>query len=187
MVHQIEQQSDGTLSVRAPKTVLAPFSWFRPLSPKPVLGTWAIGERVFSVDSVGRCADLLLGMMPDECLVEANAVYKPGTASFGLLLRADEALDRYYQVRLEPANQRMVIDRWPRPGDQPFMLERPLAMRPGRAVRLQALVDGTCLVVYANEQVTLSCRLYNQRPGHLGLFVHEGDVCFQEVAIRCRE
>jgi beta-fructofuranosidase len=103
-----------------------------------------------------------------------------------LLLRADEALERYYQVRLEPARQRMVVDRWPRPGDQPYLLERSLAMQPGQPVVLRAIVDGTCLVVYANEQVALSCRMYAHRSGHLGLFVAEGEARFDKLALRVR-
>ena len=66
------------------------------------------------------------------------------------------------------------------------MLERPLAMRPGQAIRLRAIVDGTCLVVYANEQVALSCRMYAHRVGNLGLFVTEGAARFQGLALRTR-
>jgi len=186
VVHQIEQQADGSLSVHAPETVLRPFLRFQPLIPKPALGSWTVGERAISTTSVGRCAALTLGPMPEECLVETKVTYEQGTASCGLLLRADEALEHYYQLRLEPANRRLVIDRWPRPGDQPFMLERPLAMMPGQAIRLQAIVDGTCLVVYANEQIALSCRLYNHRVGNLGLFVNEGAAHFENVVLKVR-
>ena len=186
VVHHLEQQADGTLSVHAPETMLSPFSRVQHLAPKPLLGPWTVGGEAIATASVGRCAALTLGPMPEECLIEASILYEQGTAGCGLLLRADEALDHYYQVRLEPANQRLVIDRWPRPGDQPFMLERPLAMRPGQAVRLRVIVDGTCLVVYADEQVALSCRMYAQRVGNLGLFVTEGAARFERLALKVR-
>lgn len=64
------------------------------------------------------------------------------------------------------------------------MLERPLAIRPGRAVHLQAFADGTCLVVYADRQVALSCRMYDRASGQAGLFVTEGAAEFTGVSIR---
>jgi beta-fructofuranosidase len=127
---------------------------------------------------VSRFSALGLGAMPDECLIETDVTFAQSTAACGLLLRADATLDTYYQVRLEPANQRLVIDRWPRGGDQPFMLERPLPMQSGQPVRLRLFADGTNLVVHANDLVALSCRMYNHRQGQAGLFVTEGEARF---------
>lgn len=186
VVHELEQQPGGVLTVRAPESVLASFLQAQRLAPKPKLGTWDVGDRAISTDAVGRCAALTLGPMPDECLIEASLTYKAGTLACGLLLRADEALDAYYQVRLEPASRRIVVDRWPRPGDQPFMLERPLEIRPNVPVKLQVIADGTCLVIYANDQVALSCRMYEHRVGNLGLFVNEGQASFTDLAMRTR-
>jgi beta-fructofuranosidase len=186
VVHQLEQQPDGALTVHAPLTVLAAFASPVELAPRAVLGQWTADRGGAATSAVSRCAAMTLGAMPDECLVEAAISFNRGTAACGLLLRADEALERYYQVRLEPARQRMVVDRWPRPGDQPYLLERSLAMQPGQPVVLRAIVDGTCLVVYANEQVALSCRMYAHRSGHLGLFVAEGEARFDKLALRVR-
>ena len=185
VTHQVIQRTDGTLAVRPPATVLAPFVKPITLTPRAVLGQWHT-EGAFSADAVGRFSAATLAAMPDECLIQAEITYAPGTASCGLLLRADDTLDTYYQVRLEPAAQRMVIDRWPRPGDQPFILERPLAMQPDRPVRLRVLVDGTCLVVYADDEVALCCRMYEHRTGALGLFVTEGAARFGKVTLSTR-
>jgi len=45
------------------------------------------------------------------------------------------------------------------------MVERPLEMRPGKTVTLRAIADGTCPVVYANDQTALSARQNNSCPG----------------------
>ena len=131
---------------------------------------------------------MTLGEMPETCRVSLELSYEAGTASCGVFLRADADLESYYQVRVEPANQRLVIDRWPRPGDQPFMLERPLRTEPGEPVSLEIVVDGSCLVVYAGssdgrERIALSCRMYDLPRGELGLFVAEGEVRFANVAL----
>ena len=185
VVHQLAQRSDGTLAVRPPAPVLAPFVQPLTLTPQPVLGTWNLGDALCA-DATGRLSALSLVSLPDECLVRASITFEPGTAACGLLLRADDALDSYYQLRLEPAAQRMVIDRWPRPGDQPFMLERPLALAPQQPVHLTVLVDGTCLVVYADDEVALCCRMYEHRTGALGLFVSEGAARFDNLIVSTR-
>jgi beta-fructofuranosidase len=186
VVHELVQQPYGTLAVRPPESVLAPFVHPVPLAPRPVLGEWDVNGERMATRSAGRFSALTLGELPQECLVEAEVTCASGTANLGLLLRADAALEGYYQVRLEPNRQRLVFDCWPRPGDQPFVIERPLAMRAGEPVRLQVLVDGTCVVVYADERVALSCRMYDHRQGQLGLFVSEGEARFEAVRVKVR-
>ncbi len=186
VVHEVMQQPDGTLRVRVPDTVPALFRKSIAPAPQPVLGTWKSVDNIFTAPAVGRYSALRWGLLPDECLVKAQVTCQPGTVSAGLLLRADETLDSYYQVRLDPANARLVIDRWPRPGDQPFMLECPLAITPGVPVSLRLLVDGTNLVVYANDRVALSCRMYDLHGAYAGLFVTEGEAIFARVSVKVK-
>ena len=186
VVHQIAQQPDGTLVAQPPKTVLDAFGQDERLSPSPVLGEWSVEGDAFALSSIGRFSGLTLGRMPETCRVSLELSYKAGTGSCGVLLRADPDLESYYQVRVEPANRRLVVDRWPRPGDQPFMLERRLHTEPGQPIALDILVDGSCLVVYAQalvERIALSCRMYDHPSGELGLFVAEGGVRFEKVGI----
>ena len=186
VVHEIVPHPNGALTVRAPETVLAAFSTDLPLEPRPVLGPWWVQERACGVNSLGRFSVAKLGAMPEECLIETEVTFSHGTQALGLVLRASGDLMKYYQVRLEPPRQRMVVDRWPRPGDQPFMIERPLELRAGRAVRLRIIADGTCLVVYADDEVAMSCRMYDQREGGLAAFVAEGEAEFREVGVKGR-
>jgi len=183
VVHEIEQQPDGTLTVRPPESVVQAFGRRSALSPRPILGPWQMERDGARSASWGRFSALALGAMPETCSLQAEIAWREGTAHAGILLRADAGLESYYQVRLEPAAQRLVVDRWPRPGDQPFMLERPLRMVAGEPVRLRLFVDGACLVVYANEEVALSCRLYDHPAGEWGLFVAEGEAAFGQLEL----
>lgn len=184
VVHEIVQRTDGTLAVRVPTAVRDAFDNAIPHRARPVLGKWRQRDRVIEADAVGRHSITSLGALPASCLVEVELSFEEGTYALGILLRADETLDRYYALRLEPANRRMVFDRWPRPGDQPFVVERPVALEPGRSVQLRLLLDGTCLVAYAGDEVALSCRMYDHRQGDLGLFVTEGKARFRNLKIR---
>ena len=117
-------------------------------------------------------------------MIEARIRAQSGTRGCGLLLRCADDLERYYQIRWEPGRRRVVIDRWPRPGDEPFMMERAIPGASAADLRLKVFVDGTLLVVYINEAIALNCRMYNHRSGALGLFVSEGGAAFDNVTMR---
>lgn len=186
VVHEIQQAEDGSLTVRCPEPVRGAFRTPVALSPRPRLGPWAVHDGACATLSGGRFSVLTLGPVPSTSLIETKVTLAPGIRSCGLLLRAADDLTSYYQVRLEPPRQRLVVDRWPRPGDQPVMVERRFPMRAERPISLRVLVDGTCLVVYAGDEVALSCRMYDHPEGQLGLFVAEGDAEFRGTTVRGR-
>lgn len=187
VVHELAQQADGTLHVRAPRAILNTFQHTAPPTLAPVMGTWKGVGNIFTSPSVGRFSAFNFGAMPDACLAEMSVRFQPGTLACGALLRAADDLESYYQLRLEPGNQRLVFDRWPRPGDQPVTIERPLPMLAGQPVTLRMLVEGTNLVVYANDRIALSTRMYNHRAGNLCLFVNEGEATFLGVGMKTRQ
>jgi beta-fructofuranosidase len=134
---------------------------------------------------------MTLGEMPDECLVETTVTFDAETTNCGLLLRASDDLESYYLVRLEPANNRIVLDRWsPDYSKTTFndliVLERRAILTPDRPVKVQLLIDGTALVIYVDDQVALSGRMYDRRTGALGLFVTEGEARFEGLRIGTR-
>jgi beta-fructofuranosidase len=183
VVHELVQAPDGLLALKLPASVNQGFSVRQPLLPRPVLGPWRIEADRLSGGAAGCGASLMLADLPDTCLVEAELDFSAETNSLGLLLRADPTLDHYYVLRFEPARQRMVFDRWPRPGDQPFMLEQPMTLIPGTPLRLQLLLDGTAVVARVVGQTALSSRMYAHRSGGLGLFVNEGEARFSNLSL----
>ncbi|MDQ2733371.1 MAG: GH32 C-terminal domain-containing protein, partial [Armatimonadota bacterium] len=174
MVHEIVQRPDGSLCARPPAAVIESFAQEVALDPQPKLGQWITKGSNFTVNSTAEYSAMLLGALPDQCLVRATVRFTEGTGGCGLLLHTDEGLETGYEVRLEPANGRIVFDPFPPQSDRRFWLERPVRLEPEKAIRLELLVDGTAVVIYVNDQVALSCRTYNHRGGNLGLFVKEG-------------
>jgi beta-fructofuranosidase len=122
-----------------------------------------------------------LGDLPDTALLSCTITLDENTRAAGLLLRADLTLDHYYQLRWEPGRNRLVFDRWPRPGDEPFMLERPLSY--SEKLRLRVFIDGSVIVAYANDEIALSCRMYDHPQGQWGVFVGEGQATFSDVSL----
>jgi beta-fructofuranosidase len=187
VVHELSQRADGTLAVGTPASVNAAFGKRLETTLQSITDDWSSRDGIIECASPARFSSALLGEMSDECLLETTITYEAGTQSCGVLLRASGDLAKHYQVRLEPSRQRIVADRWPRPGDQPFIFERPLAMRAGEPLKLKCVASGSELVVYANGETALSCRMYDAISGAAGVFVSEGSARFGALEVRGRK
>ena len=148
------------------------------------IGNWQVEGSSAAAEAVDGYAACTLGEMPPAALLEARISAQSQTRGCGLLLRCADDLESYYQIRWEPRRQRIVVDRWPRPGDQPYMLERAIPGVRNEQLRLKAFIQDTVLVVYINESVALNCRLYDHLSGQLGLFVSEGGAAFEQLTMR---
>lgn len=184
VVHELTQQVDGALTVSAPPEVVAQFSRQLPLTPEPQLGEWAVSGINVQADTQGTFAWCRMGEMPDTCLIETTISLLPETRGCGLVLRADATLDAGYLLRLEPLRQRIVFERFPRPGDEPPIIERPVSLAAGQPATLRVLVEGSIIVAYINDQVALSTRGYEHTQGDFGLFVSEGAASFAETELK---
>lgn len=187
VVHEVTQNMDGSLSVNIPEPVKDAFTKEAALAePKPVLGSWDIKSGKISADATGRHSILEIDKLPEECLLECSISVGPETYGCGLMLRADKALDKYYVIRIESGNNRVVIDRWPRPADQAFQVERPLKITPGKIIDLKVIIDGNCLVIYADNEVAACFRMYDLKEGSLCLFTTEGTAEFTSLSVKTR-
>ena len=181
VVHEFYQQPDGSLAVKAPPEVLAQFAQPLPAQPTARMGEWMLDGATAAVDSRDGFAWCRLGALPDTaCLLDTTVTFSAVTRGCGILLRADDELERYYQIRLEPGRNRVVFDRWPRPGDEPPIIERPIELPANVPLRLQVMVEGTVIVVYVGERQALNTRGYEHTGGACGLFVSEGAAVFRD-------
>lgn len=184
VVHELHSDANGDLIVAVPPEVDSAFSQTATVDFQQKLGDWAVQNGTFAAQAVDSFAACLLAELPQTGVVQVTVTPEPGTRGCGLFLRADAALEHYYQVRWEPGRQRVVFDRWPRPGDEPFMLERPLAYPPDRPLTFKVFIDETIVVAYVNDTIALNCRAYDHRAGSVGLFVAEGAASFADFSLR---
>lgn len=187
VVHEVVDAPNGKngdgLAVRMPTHMDELFVPFErgPLVAK--IGEWQEDGNTVRTPTSDGFAAALLAPLPESGRIDLTVNCEPNTRGCGVLLRADDVLENYYQVRWEPGTQRIVFDRWPRPGDVPFMLERPLDVAAGTRLRLQIVVDGSAIVIYANNTVALSTRGYQHSGGSVGVFVSEGGATFRDITV----
>ena len=110
------------------------------------------------------------------------------------MLNVGDDLDSAYYIRLEPLNNRLVFDSWPRKkcpiypyyiSYTPFWLEleRPVELIPGKSYKLRVFIEDTICEVYLNDEVAMSTRIYDLRDGRWGVFVKEGAAEFSDIKV----
>ena len=181
VIHEMKPAEDGGIAVVAVPEIVRSVAVLRALSFEPKLGAWEASGSTFHAMATDGFAAATLGEMPDPCRISLDITAGPGTRACGLLIKATGDLEGYHQVRWEPGRQRIIYDRWPRPGDEPFMLEQ--AVAGGEALRLTLLSEGSTCVVYAGDDAALSYRIYEPGGRLCGLFVVEGEATFSAVEI----
>ncbi|MEZ4670369.1 MAG: glycoside hydrolase family 32 protein [Anaerolineae bacterium] len=184
VVHELHQQRDGSLLVKPPPEVLSQFTSPVTLKPEPRIGRWGEQNGALAVNVTGAFGWCRLGKMSSTCMIETTVRFTEDTRSCGLILRADHTLTEGYLIRLEPGRQRIVFERFPRPGDEPPIIERPLPLNSDTPVHLRVLVEGSVIVIYANDEVALSTRGYDHPAGDFGLFVSEGAASFSQYVMK---
>ncbi len=186
VVHELAGLSADGFHVSALPELESSFTHPEAIDFQAHFGEWQVSESSYTVQADDHFAACTLGELPQSALIQANLSVQPQSRGCGLLLRCDQDMEHYYQLRWEPGRHRVVFDRWPRPGDQPFMLERPLQMSADEPLQLKIFIDGSIVAAYINDTVALNCRAYDHPTGQLGLFVAEGGARFDHVTVRSR-
>jgi beta-fructofuranosidase len=65
----------------------------------------------------------------------------------------------------------------------PFALERSVGADREDPIKIRLVIDGSVMVAYVDDLEALTCRAYDHKEGHMGLFVSDGEATFTDVEI----
>ena len=192
---EAHQRPDGSLRFDLPHTLQAAYADTTDVTEQLEPRNGA--AQAVGTGAVTRYASWIGPELPSEALVTVDVDLAPDTGAFGVLLRTTDDAEHGYALRLEPARNRLVLDRWPRGttgteqwqilGDVPHAveLERPVDLAPGRH-RIVVHLDGDICVAVVDGAVALSTRLYDRPDGRVGLFAQDGAFRLDRMTIRTR-
>ncbi|AXG40579.1 DUF4975 domain-containing protein (plasmid) [Enterococcus gilvus] len=113
---------------------------------------------------------------------------------FGIALHVDEGMETGYFLRMLPEQQLIAWDLWPRAekgeyqwqikGDIPYQVETSRLLPKASRYRVRVLREGSMCVVYVNDEIALSTRLYNHSGKKVGVYVVQGEVVLHEIEIK---
>lgn len=188
-VHELSQESDGALKVDMPATVADAFKNKQKVVFKNGAGQFSQKGSELTLLSRGKFSCSSAGLLPALCRITATARFSKDTLGFGLMFRTSEDFEQSYYIRLEPLEQRLVFEKWPRERTEVYQmveLERPLKMSFDKPVTINAIIEGNKGVVYVNKAIAMNFRCYDLKEGNWGFFATGGNTTFSEIALLTR-
>lgn len=197
IVHEIFQDTDGSLSVKVPDSIDKLLSNNMRSTLTPITGNWdRKGDSISAEASEGFVYSVSKEKMPSSCKISADIRFEESVKDLGIMLRVSEDYDSAYYIRLEPKKSRIVFDMFPRKSlyprytvttinDSAFIPghERYIKLLPNKTYKLKVFVENDICVIYLDNKVALTSRIYNLKQGKWGLFVNEGKAFFNEVKV----
>ena len=114
---------------------------------------------------------------------------------FGIALHVSDGMETGYFLKMNERSRQMAWDQWPRTntegkyqwqikGDIPFHPETLRRMPEGPIYRVKILRESDICVVYVNDQVALSTRMYDHKGQKAGLYLVQGKARLTKMEIK---
>lgn len=190
IIHELIQMPDGTLRVKPCEAVDRAPDQPVPIDLRPVSGSWKKENTSFVADaSNGYCAALLCDT-PEQCRIHFDVSFSGNPVQLGAVLCTDDNFAEGYYAVLEPGCGRIQYKTAMRcSADRaiifPFTveMERPIHLQPEVLHRVTIFRDHTVLVIYVDDTVALSTRMYSGSNGQIGLFTEGENAVFSNVTV----
>jgi len=187
VVHEILQEKNGQLAVRAPKAVLDAFTKTAAIAFSTGIGSFDFNNQVLSLKAGDSFVTAAAGKLPGLAAITGTAEFDNPNGTFGIFLYGSDDFEKCYYIRFEPSMQRLVFDKWPRAHsevNQMAELERPLKLDAKTPVKFQLLVEGNKGVIYVNDTIAMNFRTYDTEQTSWGFFASETNGRFTNIQLK---
>ena len=185
-MHEIHQEKNGELTVRVPQTVSNAFNKKINYSFENNIGNAKVENGSVTLQAAGTFAASLAGKMPGTCKITATIQFEKNTKECGLMFRCSDDMEKAYYIRLEPKENRLVFDMWPRNRSEVFNmieLNRDIELTAGKPVNMEIFIEGNKGVAYVNNIIAMNFRAYDLTEGNWGVFASQGNATFKDISI----
>lgn len=184
--HEIIQKENGELVVRCPEEIKNAFTKDYEIKETHRLGKVEIKNNKFIIGEEGL-SQIEFNELPQMCKLEVKFKINDYKGDFGVLLRYFNNGDNFYKIKIEPRFNRVAMDMWPRrDGNLPIEAdtERYLNLKVGEENTLLAIIKGSVLEVYINDEVAMSSRMFDTKEGKFGLYALNTGVEFKDLKVK---
>ena len=185
IVHQLTQNSDGTLSVGMPKGADQSFTQTQVLNTAIKQQNIGVDGNTVSFPTLNEESYLLFDRITGEHMITATVSDIQAGAEFGFVLGMDKTLQQssYYKIRFSKANDQVTGMAVSNGTEHPDGV-LPVSLEPGKEYKIKMVMEGSVCVVYINDQVALTSRIYSMNNRFWGLFARKGSVRFKDISLK---
>lgn len=185
-VVELKQEEDGTLSALMPEQFYSYFDTDSGLSVIEESGDVKVEGDTITFGANEEISYVDFGTIPDTMLVTAQVTFHQGGRGAGFSLGVEEDFLKGFGIHLDPKEHLLRYDA--------AMLERIRYANPNSKVHfsfdegttydLKLVIEKDIAVLYMNDKVALSTRIYRMNENKWGLFNIGGEVTFSNIEIK---
>lgn len=191
--HKVYQDSNGDLKVCIPHTLKSNVETnqfvFNKVSQWGDVTNLVTGQHTYQLVSKANYDVTNVLFEPineDRFEISATVKYGACTRDFGFLIGACDGYDNVYSLRFVPSENKFRFDKTNRSQINSSTIpdnDVPFTMLPNTDYTVQIVIENSMAVVYINNQVALSCRIYKATNTTWGIFADNSDATFTDIKI----
>jgi len=135
--------------------------------------------------------------LPEDCFSLEMEIEPVGTPEMGIVLHSDSRMEEGYFLKIDLDAKEMAWDMWPRGekgsyqwqirGDIPYHIETLRKIHKANRYCVRIIRKDDICVLYLDDKVALSTRMYNHKGGYGGIYMIQGSVKLNKYLIKVRE
>jgi len=135
--------------------------------------------------------------LPEDSFSLEMEIEPVGTSEIGIVLHGDARMEEGYFLKIDLDAKEMAWDMWPRAkkgtyqwqirGDIPYQVETLRKIHKAKQYYIRIIRKGDICVLYLDDKVALSTRMYNHKRGYGGIYVIQGSVKLNNYLIKVKE
>lgn len=147
------------------------------------------------LETEGELGAMLYDIPADDFSLEISFTCE-SRHEFGVALHMDEGLEEGYFLKISPRMNTIAWDLWPRAewgreqwqiaGDVPYKVETARTFENTGEYKLFIVREGDICVVYLNDKIALSNRLYGYKGKKAGLFLSQGNMVIKNFSFKVK-
>lgn len=193
VVHKIYQKANGDLAVTIPHTVenhleTTAYSLVKNSQWGDVTNTQAGSHsyRLYSPADYDMANVIFDPVMAERYEISATVNYVSSARDFGFMIGACDGWNDLFSLRFVPQENRFSFDKTNRSNLDTSTVpdnDVPFALSPGVDYSVRIVIENSMVVVYINDEVALSSRIYRAPGTNWGIFADHSDVTFTNIEV----
>jgi beta-fructofuranosidase len=194
VVHKIYAMTNGDLAVTIPHTLKANLEtnnyaltvnsqWGNVTNTVPGAQTY----RVISPASNDIANVIYEPVAKEKFKISATVNYASSAKDFGFMIGACDGYNDFYSLRFVPSQNRFSFDKTNHGSITTSTVadnDVPITLAANTDYAVDIVIENSTVVVYINNIVALSCRIYKAQQSNWGIFADNSDVTFTNISVK---
>jgi beta-fructofuranosidase len=118
--------------------------------------------------------------------ISATVSYSSSNKDFGFMIGACDGYEDFFSLRFVPSQNRVSLDKVKRSliTSATFHTDAPLTLSPNRNYQVQIVIENSMLVLYVDNMIALSARVYRATGTNWGIFVDNSHATFNNIVVQ---